>query len=70
VTHDLSEAITLADRVVVMGRRPGRVTAAVPVEIPRPRDAFHVSELREFAEHHRVLWDMFSTEISEGGLSG
>lgn len=70
VTHDLSEAITLADRVVVMGRRPGRVTAAVPVEIPRPRDAFHVSELREFAEHHRVLWDMFSAEISEGGLSG
>jgi NitT/TauT family transport system ATP-binding protein len=69
VTHDLSEAITLADKVIVMSRHPGKVKAAVPVEIPRPRDVFHVSELHEFAEQHRVLWDMFATEISMGGLS-
>jgi NitT/TauT family transport system ATP-binding protein len=69
VTHDLSEAIALADTVIVMGRHPGTLKAAVPVEIPRPRDVFHVSELREFAEQHRVLWDMFSAEISMGGLS-
>jgi NitT/TauT family transport system ATP-binding protein len=69
VTHDLSEAIALADRVIVMSRHPGKVKAAVPIEIPRPRDVFHVSELREFAEQHRVLWDMFAAEISMGGLS-
>lgn len=69
VTHDLSEALALADTVIVMGRHPGTVKAAVPVEMPRPRDVFHVSELREFAEQHRVLWDMFSAEISMGGLS-
>jgi NitT/TauT family transport system ATP-binding protein len=69
VTHDLSEAITLSDKVIVMSRRPGAIKAVVPVEIPRPRDVFHVSELPEFAEQHRVLWDMFSTEISMGGLS-
>jgi NitT/TauT family transport system ATP-binding protein len=69
VTHDLSEALALADKVIVMGRHPGSVKAAVPVEIPRPRDVFHVSELREFADQHRVLWDMFSAEISMGGLS-
>jgi NitT/TauT family transport system ATP-binding protein len=69
VTHDLSEAITLADKVIVMSRRPGAIKAAVPVEVPRPRDVFHVSELPEFAEQHRVLWDMFATEISMGGLS-
>jgi NitT/TauT family transport system ATP-binding protein len=69
VTHDLSEALALADKVIVMGRHPGSVKAAVPVQIPRPRDVFHVSELREFAEQHRVLWDMFAAEISMGGLS-
>lgn len=69
VTHDLSEAITLSDKVVVMSRRPGAIKAVVPVEVPRPRDVFHVSELPEFAEQHRVLWDMFATEISMGGLS-
>ena len=69
VTHDLSEAIALADKVIVMGRHPGTIKAAVPVEIPRPRDVFHVSELREFADQHRVLWDLFSAEIATGGLS-
>ena len=69
VTHDLSEAIALSDKVVVMSRHPGKVKATVPIEIPRPRDVFHVSEMREFAEQHRTLWDMFASEISMGGLS-
>jgi NitT/TauT family transport system ATP-binding protein len=67
VTHDLSEALTLADRIVVITRRPGRVRAVVPVSISRPRDVFHASELTEFAEQHRALWDMFASEISGGG---
>lgn len=67
VTHDLSEALTLADKIVVITSRPGRVRAVVPVNIPRPRDVFHASELAEFAEQHRALWDMFASEITGGG---
>ena len=42
VTHDLQEAITLSDRVIVMSARPGRIKADFSIDIPRPR---HVGEL-------------------------
>jgi ABC-type nitrate/sulfonate/bicarbonate transport system ATPase subunit len=38
VTHDIDEAVQLADRVLVMGRRPSTIRSSVEIELPRPRD--------------------------------
>lgn len=38
VTHDIDEAVQMADRVVVMSARPGRIQQIVPIDVPHPRD--------------------------------
>ncbi len=49
VTHSIQEAVFLSDRVLVMTDRPGRIGAAIPITLPRPRDLNLLQEER-FAE--------------------
>jgi NitT/TauT family transport system ATP-binding protein len=63
VTHDLNEAITLADKVVVMTKRPGTIKATVPIDLPRPRNVYEISSDPRFAELHHHLWSLFKSEI-------
>ncbi len=65
ITHELTEAIALADRVVVMSARPGRVREEVPVDIPRPRDIFTVQTLPEFRAIYDRIWAHLGEEMKE-----
>jgi NitT/TauT family transport system ATP-binding protein len=54
VTHNLAEAVYLADRAIVLTPQPGRIKADVHIDLPRPRDALTV----EFIEYQRRLTDL------------
>jgi NitT/TauT family transport system ATP-binding protein len=66
VTHDLGEAITLADRVVVFSARPGRIRTIRDIDLPRPRDVFKVRFTAEFARLHEELWDVLKDDVVMG----
>ena len=63
ITHDLIEAITLADRVVLMSSRPGRIKSIENVKIPRPRDVFKIHESQEFRATYERLWQELRPEV-------
>jgi NitT/TauT family transport system ATP-binding protein len=65
VTHDLSEAITLADRVVVMTRRPGRIKLVYDVVLPRPRDVIELREHPEYLREYGEIWHALGEELHE-----
>ncbi|MBI2155956.1 MAG: ABC transporter ATP-binding protein [Candidatus Rokubacteria bacterium] len=63
ITHDIVEAIALADRVVLMTRRPGTIKDVFRVDLPRPRNVFEIHGQPGFAEMYRRIWEHFKVEM-------
>ncbi len=59
VTHSISEAVLMADRVVVLSARPGRITDIIPVELPRPRTLAAMQTQEFFALENAVRTALF-----------
>lgn len=67
VTHDLEEAIALADRVVIMSAGPGaRIIGDWRVPLARPRDGMEVRLDKEFHALHREIWSVLKDEVLKG----
>ncbi len=67
VTHDLEEAIALADRVVIMSAGPSaRIIGDWRVPLARPRDIFEVRLQKEFHSLHHEIWSVLKAEVLKG----
>ena len=64
VTHDLVEAVALADRVVVMTHRPGKICDVITVPMSGPGNIFEIPRQQGFDEAHARLWNIFRHELN------
>jgi NitT/TauT family transport system ATP-binding protein len=70
VTHSIDEAITLADRVIVMTAHPGTIKDVVPVPLARPREQATMRSDPEFARTFARIWESLRTEVLEARAAG
>ncbi|TAK00762.1 ABC transporter ATP-binding protein [bacterium] len=64
ITHQINEAIYLADRVIIFGARPGRVKETLKIDIPRPR-TLSVKRDKKFLEYEDYLWGHIEEEVKK-----
>ena len=64
ITHDIDEAILLADRVIVMGVKPGRIIEEIPVSLKRPRGRAVLTSA-EFMQTKKVCMDIIAEQSAK-----
>ncbi|HEX4369589.1 MAG TPA: ABC transporter ATP-binding protein [Rhodopila sp.] len=64
VTHDLEEAIALADRVVVLTSNPGRVKKQFQIDLGRPRNVNEIRFEERFRALHEEIWEALREEVA------
>jgi NitT/TauT family transport system ATP-binding protein len=69
VTHDLGEALTLSDRIILLSARPGRIKDVFEVDFARPRDAVKVRETPRYAELFQHIWHSLGEEFLRARVS-
>lgn len=63
VTHDLAEAITLADRVVILTARPSKIKSEHIIPLPRPRSTLNIRFEPEYIKIHKRIWEDLREEV-------
>jgi NitT/TauT family transport system ATP-binding protein len=62
VTHQIDEAVYLSDRVLVFGRRPGRVNEDITIDLPRPRP-LDIKRTPAFVAYVEHIWKLIEQDV-------
>jgi NitT/TauT family transport system ATP-binding protein len=65
ITHNITEAVQLSDRVLVMSFRPGKVKEVMEIDLPRPRTSEIIST-DQFGRYVGAIWQLLREEASLG----
>ena len=66
VTHDLEEAIALADKVYVLTSGPATVKSVYPIDLPRPRIVSEIRYDKKFIDISHTIWNDLRDEVQRG----
>jgi len=66
VTHDIEEALVLADRVILLSNKPARVLDQIRMDLPRPRSLDASPELRSHRDHLHALFAELESPVADG----
>jgi NitT/TauT family transport system ATP-binding protein len=70
ITHDLEEAIALADRVIVLTACPACIKSDYVVDLPRPRDVVEIRLNPDFTALYRQIWADLRDEVKRSFQAG
>ena len=70
VTHDLGEALTLSDKIIVLSARPGRIKEIFDVGFSRPRDAVALRETSQYSQLFSEVWRSLGEEFRKSHAEG
>jgi NitT/TauT family transport system ATP-binding protein len=68
VTHQIDEAVFLSDRILVFGRRPGRIQEVIDIDLPRPRP-FEIKRTPQFVRYVDHIWRLIEHDVRESVLN-
>ena len=64
VTHDIEEAVLLADRIMVMTSHPGKIKTLIDIDLPRPRNILYLQKQPEYHQYVNNILDLLQEETT------
>ena len=68
ITHDLNEAVTLSDRIIVMSARPGRILTDMRIDLPRPRSVRALQKDPRYHEISAEVWQWLEQSLLQAKM--